>query len=186
MCIDVATVKTYLKLQDINLELTDDDLESLIYFEINHIASETGRELNLTPHIDTELHFNSSRMEYNLKHYPVVEILEVSVDNQIIPSENYVVNKDAGIIKFIKQLPMDCNVLKVDYTSKETDNWIITNVQPVLLDIIKYRLNNTPLKNVTSVKEGDVSVNYDTANSEYTLITQRLKQLRMKTVTRMV
>ena len=52
--------------------------------------------------------------------------------------------------------------------------------------MIKYRLNNTPLKNVASVKEGDVSVNYDTANSEYTLITQRLKQLRMKTVTRMI
>ena len=76
--------------------------------------------------------------------------------------------------------------MKVDYTSKETDNWILANVQPLLMDMIKYRLNNTPLKNVASVKEGDVSVNYDTANSEYTLITQRLKQLRMKTVTRMI
>lgn len=186
MSIDVTIVKNYLKLQGINIELTDDELEALIYFEINQIEAETGRELKITSHIDTEFHFNTSRMEYNLKHYPVTEILEVSIDNQIISSENYVVNKDVGIIKFIKQLPPYCNVLKVDYTSKETDNWILTNVQPLLLDMIKYRLNNTPLKNVASVKEGDVSVNYDTANSEYTLITQRLKQLRMKTVTRMI
>ena len=103
MSIDVTIVKNYLKLQGINIELTDDDLESLIDFEINQIEAETGRELKITSHIDTEFHFNTSRMEYNLKHYPVTEILEVSVDNQIISSESYVVNKDVGIIKFIKQ-----------------------------------------------------------------------------------
>lgn len=180
-------IRAYLKLHNISGDYTDEELDSLINMMINHIQGETGRELTPTTHNDSELHFNTSRGEYNLKHYPVTEIKSIYLDQTFIYPSDYILNKESGIIKFLKPLPPVCECLYVEYTSCESDEWITTYISPLLGDLLVYNLMDDSLKNATSVKEGDVSVNYDSGNSLLALINKRLDRIRTsKVLTRMV
>lgn len=184
---DNEEIRAYLELNNITEEYDDEKLESLCNLMISKICAETGRELSPTTHTDMELHFNTSRGEYNLKHYPIVEIESVFIDNLPFTPFDYILNSEAGIIKFLKPLPEHCDSLTVEYTSCESDDWIKTNITPLLMDMLVYNLSADALKNATSVKEGDVSVNYDSNNSLLALINKRLEKLRIgKVLTRMV
>lgn len=184
---DKDEIRAYLKLHNISGEYTDEELDSLINMMINHIQAETGRELTPTTHNDSELHFNTSRGEYNLKHYPVVEIESIFIDNSPVLPFDYILNSESGIIKFLKPLPPVCECLYVEYTSCESDEWITRYIAPLLGDMLVYNLTADSLKNATSVKEGDVSVNYDSGNSLLALINKRLDRIRTsKVLTRMV
>lgn len=190
--IDTASLQTFLTSNNIissEDENTDiSQYESLLQFQIDKIASETGLELNPTPHTDVEFNFNWDSKDYNIKHYPVKEIHHVKVDNKIICPKDYILDQNNGRLRFLKKLPKG-EALIIEYLSCESESFINSKVLPLAYDMLLYTLDQSPTKNASSVKEGDLSINYDTNTSLNALIINRLNDLknsRRKVITRML
>ena len=187
--IDIQFIKSFLTSKNIPLESYDDeDLINLFNVQIQKIESETGLHINPVPYTDMEFNFNWNSQDYNIKHYPVNEIHRVKVDNNIICPENYILDKENGRLRFLKELE-EGQVLIIEYTSKESDSFINSKILPLAYDMLYYELDNSPSKNASSIKEKDVSLNFDTNNSLIALINQRidnLKNSKRKPLTRML
>lgn len=190
--IDTASLQTFLTSNNIiSLEDENPDIskyESLLQLQIDKIASETGLELNPTAHTDVDFNFNWESQDYNVRYYPVYEIHQVRVDNKCICPKDYILDKDTGRLHFLKKLPKG-EALIVEYMSCESDSYFNSKVLPLAYDMLLYSLDESPTKNASSIKEGDLSVNYDTNTSLNAMIINRLNDLknsRRGVVTRML
>lgn len=183
---DIDEIRAFLRLNKIKEEdYSDDELKSIINQQINKIEAETGRELTETPHKDIELHFKKGSREYNLTHFPVTSIKKISIDNIPVSPLDFIYDSNYGIIKFKKPI-IECEILEVEYYSKESDIWIKQNILPLLEDMLLYSFSNDGTNDISSIKEGEISINYDTANSLHSLILKRLDKLRLRPLTRML
>lgn len=184
MVCDLEEIKSFLKLKGVDTEeMTDEQLYSLVEAKLQKIEAETGRELHETQHTDYELHFYGQ--EYNLKHFPVVQIESLFYNDKLIKADEYILDKNNGIIKFKKPC-RKCELLQVEYSSKESDYFIQTRIMSLVNDMILLDLSNDPAMGAASVKEGDVSINYDVSNSLNVLILRKLEHLRVRPLTRML
>lgn len=188
--IDIASLQNFLISNNIisSEEVDLSKYESLLEHQINKIASETGLELKPTPHTDVEFNFNWDSQDYNIKHYPVHEIHKVKVDNKCICPKDYILDKNNGRLRFLKKLHKG-EALIIEYTSCESYSFINSKILPLAYDMVLFTLDQSPTKNASSVKEGDLSINYDTGTSFNALIVQRLNDLknsRRKVITRML
>lgn len=186
--INIQALEHFLTSHNISLENESGNLESLLQVQFDKIASETGLELDPTPHTDVDFNFNWDSRDYNLKHYPVHSIHKVKVDNKCICPENYILDKENGRLRFLKKLHKG-EALIVEYLSCESETFIKSKVLPLAYDMLLYDLDTSPTKNASSVKENNVSINFDTGNSIGTRINQRLSDLktsRRKPLTRML
>lgn len=187
--IDIEFVKSFLTSKNISLEsYSDEDIINLLKIQLMKIESETGFNLSPVPRTDMELNFNFDSQDYNLKHYPVDDVFKVKVDHKRICPKDYIVDKENGRLRFLKKLD-EGEALIVQYTSKESDSFITSKILPLAYDMLIYELDTSPAKNASSIKENNVSINYDTNNSFATLINQRLNDLkasRRKPLTRML
>ena len=190
--IDRPLLKTFLTSNNISLEEEEDEdlskYEQLLILQFQKIASETGLELDPTAHTDVDFNFNFDSLDYNVHHYPIHEIHQVKVDNKKICPHDYILDKENGRLHFLKKLPKG-EALIVEYMSCESDSFIHSKVLPLAFDMLLYDLDQSPTKNASSVKEGDLSINYDTSTSLNALIIQRLddlKNTRRGVVTRML
>ena len=187
--IDIEFVKSFLTSKDISLEsYSDEDIANLLKVQLMKIESETGLNVFPVPHTDMELNFNWDSLDYNLKYYPVQDVFKVKVDHKKIHSCDYIVDKDNGRLRFLKKLD-EGEALIVQYTSKESDSFITSKILPLAYDMLRYELDTSPAKNASSIKENNVSINFDTSNSLCAIINQRLadlKQSKRKPLTRML
>lgn len=184
--IDLMELKTFLTSKSITLP-TDEELLKIINIQFMKIQSETGRELKQTSHTDVELNFNSNFDSYNIKHYPVEEIHSIKIDNNYITDDMYVLDPINGKLKFLNKLPTG-NTLIIEYTSKETDNFIKSKIIPLLYDMILFDLQEGYLKNASSITEKNVSISFNTNTSLNTTILTRLEKLKARkgSLTRML
>jgi len=187
--IDIEFVKSFLTSKGISVEsYSDEDLLNLIELQLMTIQSETGLNLSPVPYTDIELNFNFDSLDYNIKHYPVEEVSKVEVDNIEICPTDYILDNENGRLRFLKKLD-EGEALIVKYTSKESDSFINSKVLPLAYDMLFYTLDTSPSKNASSIKENNVSINFDTSNSFVAIINQRLNDLktsRRKPLTRML
>lgn len=187
--IDIEFVKSFLTSKGISVEsYTDEELINLLKLQLMTIQSETGLNLSPVPYTDIELNFNFNSLDYNIKHYPVEEVFSVEVDNVLVCPEDYILDNENGRLRFLKKLD-EGEALIVKYTSKESDSFINSKVLPLAYDMLFYTLDTSPSKNASSIKENNVSINFDTSNSFVAIINQRLNDLktsRRKPLTRML
>lgn len=187
--VDIEFVKSFLTSKNISLEsYTEEDLMNMLQLQIMKIESETGLNLSSVPRVDMELNFNWDSQDYNMKHYPVDNVFRVKVDHKLVCPQDYIVDKENGRLRFLKKLD-EGEALIVQYTSKESDSFITSKILPLAYDMLLYELDQSPAKNASSIKENDVSINFDTGNSLGAMINQRLadlKQSRRKPLTRML
>ena len=185
--VDLTELKTFLTSKSITVLPTDEELLRIIHIQLMKIQSETGRELELTNHTDTELNFNFNFDTYNIKHYPVEEIQSIQVDNTYITPDMYILDKINGKLKFLEKLSPG-NALIIEYKSKETDNFIKSKIIPLLYDMILYDLKDDYLKNASSITEKNVSISFNTNTSLNTTILTRLEKLKTRkgSLTRML
>lgn len=187
MIVDENELTLYLQQNNISKEFTTDELTSLVNTVLAKITSETGLELTPTPHKDTEFYSKPNNGYYHTRYYPVESIESILVDTLPIPETDYIVDKVNGVIKFIKPLPGYYDVLYVDYTSKETDSWINDNLKSLIMDMVLYSCQDSLIRDASSIKEGDVSINLNTNTGLGADITRRLDNLRnSKAKTRML
>ena len=187
--IDIGALKSFLTSKNISLDdYTDESLKLLFQSQIDKIIAETNLELKPTPHTDVDFNFNWNSVDYNIKHYPIHSIRKIKVDNKNICHNDYILDRENGRLKFLKKLP-EGKALIVEYMSCESDTFIQSKILPLAYDMLLYDLDKSPTKNASSIKEKDVSLNFDTNNSLITLINQRmtnLKNSRRKPITRML
>lgn len=187
MIIDENELTLYLQQNKITKEFSVDELTSLVNMVLAKITSETGLELISTPHQDTEFYSKPNNGYYHTMYYPVESIESILVDTLPIPETDYICDNVNGVIKFLKPLPGYYDVLYVNYRSKETDTWINSNLKSLIMDMVLYSCQDSLIRDASSIKEGDVSINLNTNTGLGADITKRLDTLRNnKAKTRML
>ena len=174
--IDVTSLRQQLSLEGIPHEdYTDDNLRLLLTNIINELAGYTNAPINPITHKRIIRDFKSDMLE--LDYYPVVEISSLQVGSKTLSDDDYVLDESLGILYFHS---LQSGLLSCQYVCRLSDTVIDNIINPLVFDMIKYRLttnfSNTGV--MTSVKEGDVQVNYDTSTSLGNLIQSRINNLK--------
>lgn len=167
--------KQYLTLNNITTEFTDEELELLLNNKVNELITYTGIEINPVTHTEFKRGFSDDI--YELDFYPIKEISELKVDGKSITSDRYTCDGERGVLYFNYCLN---GLLFCKYVSGVSETVFDTKVKPLLFDMAGYTLKgeNSLLGTVSSIKEGDVQVNYDTSTSLGGLIVSRLNNLK--------
>lgn len=175
--IDVNSLKQQLNLEGITYDYSDEDLQLLLTNTINELIGYTN--LPITPRNLKQIvkDFNSDRVE--LDYYPVTRITTLKIGSNTVEEDDYVLDEGLGVLYFDTVLR---GLLVVEYVHGLGDDTIDNIVNPLIFDMLKYRLttNFTTEGVMSSVKEGDVSVNYDTSTSLGNLIYSRINDLKSR------
>lgn len=172
--VDINDLKEYLKLNNVETSLTDDELNSFCMYKINELEMELG--VTITPKNHTEF---IPRLDYDdkflLDYYPVLSVNEVLIDGEKLESEDYILSSDDGII-YLKHNYY--GNIRVDYTSGFNQTEFNNYIKTLIYDMLIYSQDNNSLNNVTSMSEGDTSINYDTSSLLSTRINNKINHLR--------
>ena len=174
--ITVEDLKTQLTLEGVSYDDFDDSqLELLLNNIKNEIAGYTNAPITPTDHKMIIRGFDDDMVE--LDYYPVTCISNCKVGSTTLQEKDYFLDETLGILYFNAALT---GLLIVEYTCCVSDKVLTEVVNPLMFDMIKYRLGTgfSPNGVLSSVKEGDVSVNYDTGSSLGALILGRINDLK--------
>ena len=173
--IDVTELKQKLRIYNVTADLSDEDLELLLNNTILELAGRIGVPIETEQHKEMVRDFKNDMFE--LTWYPVQQISSIAVGSKTLGPEDYVLDESLGILYFNTTLK---GFLVVEYCSCLPDNVIDTKINSLVLDIIRYRLTNgfSSEGSISSIKEMDTQINYDTSSSLGSLIESRINNLR--------
>lgn len=174
--IDVTSLKQQLNIEGVTLEdYSDEELELLLTNLINELIGYTNAPIKPVTHKRIIRDFQSDMLE--LDYYPITEISSLQIGSKPISSTDYVLDESLGILYFNSILS---GLLSCTYVCKLSDVVIDNIINPLVFDMFKYRLttNFSTTGVMSSVKEGDVQVNYDTSTSLGNLIQSRINNLK--------
>lgn len=173
--INISDLKQQLLLENISHEFTDDKLELLLDNTITELIGYTGLPILPVSHKTIVRKFHSNILE--LDHYPINEIQSLKIGSTKLSDDDYVLDDTLGILYFNSVLK---GLLSCQYTCQLSDDVIDNLINPLVFDMVKYRLtsNFSTTGVMSSIKEGDVSVNYDTSSSLGNLILSRINNLK--------
>lgn len=164
MLIDIPKMRTLLKFEGINLDnYTDDELKILAESKVNELSGLLGLDINPVHRLQTVTQFKGEIVR--LDFYPVYDFDSIRVNGECICRKDYHVDFRLGLIYLHKFISGD---VEIKYISGLSDDFITNTINPLIKDMITYTVtyNQWGMGGpVSSIKEGDVSVNYDTSNS---------------------
>jgi hypothetical protein len=156
-------------------EFTTEEYEDLL--TIVKAQIEARLPLPLTPREYTQFMVLDHTLRVVLDFFPVTTINSITVDDEVIVTEEYRLDCNDGVL-YLKN-PLH-GLLKVVYMIGLSEEDYTQYILPLILDMLKYNLSNGWDKDASSIKEGDVSVNYDTSLSLGALIQNRLNNLETR------
>lgn len=176
----------YVTVNDLNIWLkqnknydvySTEELQTIIDNYTIELAGLCGLEIEPTSHTDV----TSKQSPYKvleLNYYPVSEIESITVDDRTVSSDDYVLKKDSGVIMF-KSIIIPSDVfVTVEYKSC-ADSYVLDKLfKPLLRTYIQYQLAHVSNEPLSSVKEGNVQLNYDSNNSSYSVLKSRIEYIR--------
>lgn len=109
-----------------------------------------------------------------LDFFPVTSITNISINDSV---PDYYLDSPDGLIYFKHR---QHGLLQVTYFVGLSGEDYAQYILPLIFDMLKYNLMTGWDKDASSIKEGDVSVNYDTSISLGALIQSRLNALEAK------
>ena len=173
--IDVNSLKQQLNLEGITYDYSDEDLELLLTNITNELIGYTNAPINPVSHKRIIRDFQSDMLE--LDYYPIKEISSLQIGSKNLSDDDYVLDDTLGILYFHSELS---GLLSCQYICELSDAVIDNIINPLVFDMVKYRLttNFSGTGVMSSVKEGDVQVNYDTSTSLGNLIQNRINNLK--------
>ena len=127
--------------------------------------------LPLIPKSAKELERNFQGSEILLSHYPLKEIKELKIDGETIDLDDVIILEDEGTVHLQREYSGD---LYVEYTYGLPEN----EFAPIVDLMMEYELDDDWKKDVSSVKEINVSVSYDTSLSKGATIQSMIADLR--------
>ena len=175
--ITVEELKTQLEVQNVTFDLSDEELGLLLTNVTNELIGNTNVPITPVSHKSIIRDFKGDLLE--LDYYPIQSITSLKIGSKTLTNDDYILDDALGIVYFHSHLS---GLLVLEYCCQISDDVISNIVNPLLFDIIRYRLtsNFTTTGVVSSVKEGDVSVNYDTNSSLGSLIQGRINDLKSR------
>lgn len=174
--LDIETLKEQLNLENISYDgFEDSQLELLLTNIVKEIIGYTNAPINAVTHKRIIRDFKSDMLE--LDYYPVSEISSLQIGSKTLSDDDFILDDTLGILYFHSVLS---GLLSCQYTCQLSDDVIDNIINPLVFDMIKYRLttNFSDTGAISSVKEGDVQVNYDTSTSLGNLIQSRINNLK--------
>ena len=174
--IDIETLKTNLLLEKIEYDYSDEELELLL----NNITAELKGYLGnipVEPVTHKEIINNFKGSLYEVDYYPVSEVTSFNVGSVELTSDDYVLDEERGILYLHSHMS---GLLVIEYVACLSDDVITNKVNPLIFDMLKYRLtsNFTVEGAISSIKEMDTTVSYDTSTSLGNLIQSRINDLK--------
>lgn len=171
--ITIAELRTILALNNITTTLTDAQLTVLYNSIVNEIEAIT--DINITPQEYKEYVFSFSGVNLILNNYPISSITNLCINNTSINNSDYTLDSESGIIYF--KTPLE-GMMYIKYTAGLTENEINKYINPLIKEMFVYRLSSEYNNQVSTVKEGDVSVSYDTNYTRSSKIQGQLESLK--------
>ena len=180
----VEDLKLLFKLNNIQTEFSDEELEQLISITQKNMLAELGITLKPVQHIYT-VYPNyteprkQSRVPITLPLVHVKSIDEIKVNNKLLVEEIDFDFDDLNSIIYLK--PRHRNGLwfwfwfwywdvvlsvRVKYTTQFDDELILDLLKSLLGDILVYQQSSAMERNVKTITEGDVTVTWD-SDSKY-------------------
>ena len=148
--------------------MNDEDLREIM---IKRLELELGLPLTQKSAKKIEKNFDDSVII--LEHFPLEDINSIKINGNNICHDNYFVNESQGIIYLDHA---DSGLLYVQYVyglkPEEYD--------PLIDLMIEYENDNSLNKDASSIKENNVTVNYDTSLGKGALIQSMIQDLRNK------
>lgn len=173
--ITVDELKTELDNQGVDYSDYEEQLEQLLNSTINKLQGLTG--LSINPQERDVLIFEYTGRMLQFDFYPVQCVNQLCIDEKIIEEEKYVLDCSLGVLYF-KDI-MD-GTLKCKYTTYVPEDIIDSLVNPLLVDMLSHDINKgfNWEGEYSTVKEGDVSISYDTSTGLYSSINDRINNLK--------
>ena len=177
--INAAKIRTLLKFEGINLDnFTDEELDLLIDSKISEIESLTGLAIKPKHRRQVESYFKGNMIR--LEFYPVIDFNRLLICDTCVCSKHYSINLELGIIYLDKIYK---GSVVVEYMSGQNDDFIDNIIAPLVKDMVAYAVTYNKFGMggpVSSIKEGDVSVNYDTNNGYGSRIANAITDMKSK------
>lgn len=166
--VDVDKLKALLKLDGIVVEYTAEEWDILIESKIIELEGLIG--VHITPYDKSRVIGRFKGKVLELNDYPILEVVDIFVNDIHLDKSEYNVNKDLGIIYF-KDFIFRKSV-KVEYVTGFSEYDFDYMIFPLLKDMIGYTIVNSAIKQkygginsfASSLKEGDVSINFSSGN----------------------
>lgn len=171
----VTEFKTLLELEQIPYTYTDEELQLLLNNKLSELTTYTG--VNITPTTRKEIRRDYTGDMYEVDYYPICNISNFKIGSRTLTSDDYVLDENLGVVYLEYNMS---GMLLIEYTSGFTPEMFASQIKPLLFDMAKYQISTgtSELGVLSSVKEGDVQVNYDTGSSLGGLIQSRVQALR--------
>lgn len=148
--------------------MTDEDLREIM---IKRLELELG--LPLTPKSAKKIEKNFDDSVIILEHFPLQYINSIKINGNNICHDNYFVNESQGII-YLDYAVSGLLYVQYVYGLKPEE------YDPLIDLMIEYENDNSLNKDASSIKENNVTVNYDTSLGKGALIQSMIQDLRNK------
>ena len=155
-------------------DISEDELTTIIENMEAQISQFIDIPIKPTSFTQIERNYNGNSIIIDRP--PVKEIHSLHIDNECIQSSDYTLDHEAGIL-YLHQVHKG-NFLRLQYISGLTNTAYELYILPLLLDMIDYNFDMNWVKDASSIKEGDVTVNFDTSVGKGALIQKKLEELR--------
>lgn len=173
--ITVDELKTELDNQGVDYSAYEEQLEQLLKSTITKLQGLTG--LSINPIIREFLIYDYEGKMLQFDFYPVQCVNQLCINEKIVDDDKYVLDEGLGVLYFKTLMN---GVLKCKYTTYVPDEIITSIINPLLVDMLSHDINKgfNWEGEYSTVKEGDVSVSYDTSTGLYNSIQDRINNLK--------
>ncbi len=140
------------------LDLSSDDFNKLLELIKSQITQKIGVPLEPTSFTQVEKYFQGDVLIVD--NFPIEEIHHFKIGSQNIRTNDYNIDYDTGII-YLNSIYT--GFLRLEYTACISTNDYSMYILPLIYDMMEYHLDNGWNKNASSIKEGEITINYDTS-----------------------
>ena len=138
---------------------------------IKRLELELG--LPLTPKAAKKIDKDFDDSVILLENFPVQEVVSIKIDNKKLCGHDFIVNESEGIV-YLNSNHSGFLYVKYLYGLKEDE------YNPLIDLMVEYEMDNSWDKDASSIKENNVTVNYDTSLGKGALIQSMIQDLRNK------
>ena len=172
--ISIDELRSLFQFNNITTTYSDEELSELVDLKMKELSALTG--IPFDDLSQTQINSNFQGKVIVLDYYPVDEIHNIIIDDTCLNSRDYRVDENNGVI-YLNRIWQ--GFLRVEYIQSISYKTNLL-INQLIGDMIVYHLNpeNTGKGEVSSIKEMDTTVSYDTSTSQGKLIESRINELK--------
>ena len=165
-------------LQGVDESLLNDDtvLQKWINLKVEEITAITSLAIQPVNRKEILRHFKGDLFETN--QYPVTRVNSFRINNTELTNDDYVLDEASGVFYLNHG---HTGLLVIEYVQQVSQEFINSKINPLIVDMLLYHFqypDNENTGNITSIREMDTTINYDTSNSIGNRIYARLESLK--------